>query len=63
MDLGHAVLLQARANAVLCHVVSHRPGGLLLVTVRRRRDGEDENDEEDTQRKTIQEYLALSMNE
>lgn len=52
-----------QAYTVLCHVIPHRPGSRLLLVMRRRRAGEDKNDEEDTQRKTIQEYLALTANE
>lgn len=49
-----------QAYTVPCSVVSQEARSLLLLMMCRRRAGEDKNDEEDTQRKTIQEYLAVS---
>lgn len=55
-DLGHPVQLQARPTQSSVD----KPKSLLFLLMCRRRVGEDKDNEEDTQRKTIQEYLALS---
>lgn len=55
-DLGRLLQLQARPTQSSVD----KPKSLLFLLMCRRRVGEDKDNEEDTQRKTIQEYLALS---
>lgn len=57
MDLSRAALSQV--CTALCYMVSHRPRSPLLLITCRRRVGEDRMMRK-MQRKTIQEYLALS---